>query len=73
VRADQAERRQLAKNDFGDSRPMLKVGEWPDITVDQARALTKTVRALAEKGIDVQEGLHAPLLGLFAEHQSGLP
>jgi hypothetical protein len=31
-------------------------------TIEEARALTKTIRALAEKGIDVQSGLHERLL-----------
>lgn len=48
--------------DFEGSRPMIKVGEIPGCTVDEARALTKTIRALAAKGIDVQSGLHERLL-----------
>jgi hypothetical protein len=41
---------------------MIKVGELPGTTIEEARALTKTIRALAAKGIDVQSGLHERLL-----------
>jgi hypothetical protein len=51
-----------AHYDFDGSRPMIKVGEIPGTTVNEARALTKTIRALAAKGIDVQSGLHERLL-----------
>jgi hypothetical protein len=51
-----------AHYDFEGSRPMIKVGEIPGTTIEEARALTKTIRALAEKGIDVQSGLHERLL-----------
>lgn len=47
---------------FGDSRPMITVGQFPETTIEEARHLTKVVRGLAEKGIDVQEGLHSRLL-----------
>lgn len=48
--------------EIGESRPMLKVGELPGSTVADARALTRTIRAIAAKGIDVQDGLHERLL-----------
>jgi hypothetical protein len=51
-----------ATYDFDGSRPMMKVGEIPGTTIEEARALTKTIRALAAKGIDVQSGLHERLL-----------
>jgi Arm DNA-binding domain len=51
-----------AHYDFDGSRPMIKVGEIPGTTIDEARELTKTIRALAENGIDVQSGLHERLL-----------
>lgn len=41
---------------------MLKVGELPGSTVADARALTRTIRAIAAEGIDVQDGLHERLL-----------
>lgn len=47
---------------IGKSRPMLKVAELPGGTIEDARALTKTIRALAAKGIDVQDGLHERLM-----------
>jgi len=51
-----------AHYDFGGSRPMIKVGEVPGTSIAEARELTKTIRALAAKGIDVQAGLHERLL-----------
>lgn len=46
----------------GKSRPMLKVAELPGGSIDDARKLTRTIRALAAKGIDVQDGLHERLM-----------
>jgi Arm DNA-binding domain len=43
-------------------RPLLKLGHHPDMTIDQARELTKTVIALGGKGIDPTEGLHERLI-----------
>jgi Arm DNA-binding domain len=57
-----------AHYDFEGSRPMIKVGEIPGTTVDEARSLTKTIRALAERGIDVQSGLHERLLRELKAH-----
>jgi hypothetical protein len=51
-----------AHYDFKGSRPMLKVGDLGETTVEEARELTKTIRALAAKSIDVQFGLHERLL-----------
>lgn len=51
-----------AHYDFDGSRPMIKVGEIPGSTVEEARALTKVIRALAAKGIDVQSGMRERLL-----------
>jgi hypothetical protein len=48
--------------DFGGSRPMIKVGDLPGTTIAEARELTKTIRALAANGIDVQTGLLPRLL-----------
>jgi hypothetical protein len=47
---------------FGGSRPVLKLGVHPSMSVAEARELARTVRALADKGIDVQEGLHERLI-----------
>lgn len=51
----------------GDKRPFMKIGEGnkdsPDfLTVEQAREIAKTVKALGDKGIDVQDGLHRRLI-----------
>jgi hypothetical protein len=48
--------------DFDDSRPYMKIGEHPGMKVDEARSIAKTVKALADKGIDVQAGLHERLI-----------
>lgn len=52
---------------LGDTRPYLRLGvmdpKHPDhISLDDARELTKTIKALADKGIDPQEGLHRRLI-----------
>jgi hypothetical protein len=47
---------------YGGSRPVLKLGVWPGMSIAEARSLATTVRELAEKGIDVQEGLHERLI-----------
>ncbi|KRQ11888.1 hypothetical protein AOQ73_05635 [Bradyrhizobium pachyrhizi] len=51
----------------GENRPFMKLGDLNEdspnhITLDDARDLTKTIKALGEKGIDVQEGLHRRLI-----------
>jgi hypothetical protein len=51
-----------AHYEIGDSRPMLKVGDIPGSTIAEARKLTKTIRALAAKGIDVQDAMLPRLL-----------
>lgn len=48
--------------EFKDSRPLLKIGEHPDMSIDEARALAKTIVQLGKQGIDVQEGLHNRLM-----------
>lgn len=44
------------------TRPYIKIGDYPEMTIDRARNLTKTILALAEKGIDPMEGLHDRLI-----------
>jgi hypothetical protein len=46
----------------GDERPFLKIGKGnagdPDyITIEDARELTRTIKALGEKGVDVRDAL----------------
>lgn len=49
--------------DVGDSRPFMKIGQFNDpkaddyLTLDQARELTRTIKALGNKGINPQDGL----------------
>ena len=51
----------------GDKRPFIKIGDFnkdsPDyISLDDAREVAKTIKALGEKGIDVQDGLQRRLI-----------
>lgn len=53
--------------EVGDVRPFILLGSLNSdadnhITIKEARELTKTIKALAAKGIDVQEGLHKRLM-----------
>jgi hypothetical protein len=43
------------------TRPQVKFGEWPDMSIDEARELAGIVRELASRGVDVQLGLHTRL------------
>jgi hypothetical protein len=52
----------IAHYTVGDRRPMLTIGEHPEMTIEEARPLVRTINALADKGVDVQEGLHTRLL-----------
>lgn len=52
---------------FGGERPFLKLGVLDEkdpehISITEARELAKTVKSLADKGIDPQAGLHKRLL-----------
>ena len=52
---------------FDGERPFLKLGVLDEkspehITIAEARELAKSVKALADKGTDVQAGLHARLI-----------
>ncbi len=44
------------------TRPYLKIGGLPGTSIAEARELTKTILALAAKGIDPQAGLHDRLI-----------
>jgi hypothetical protein len=44
------------------STPLLKIGSYPDMSIDEARELTRTIRYLASQGIDPQVGLHERLI-----------
>jgi len=48
--------------EYKDSRPLLKIGEHPSMTINRARDLAQTIITLAKQGIDVQEGLHDRLM-----------
>ena len=39
-----------------------KLGDHPDMSIAEARQLTRTVQTLAAIGIDPQEGLHERLI-----------
>lgn len=56
-----------ASYEVGDDRPYILLGSLNKgadnhITIDEARELTKTIKALGDKGIDVQDGLHKRLI-----------
>jgi len=44
------------------SRPYLKLGDAEHMNLKEARELARTVRGLADMGIDVQAGLHERLV-----------
>jgi hypothetical protein len=52
----------------GDKRPFMRIGTFdnpkdPDyISIEDAREVAKTIKALGDKGIDVQDGLHRRLI-----------
>lgn len=51
----------------GEKRPFMKIGDFnrdsPDyISIEDAREIAKTIKALGDKGIDVQDGLHRRLV-----------
>lgn len=43
-------------------RTSMLLGEHPDMTIDRAQPIVKTLQALADKGIDPQSGLHRRLV-----------
>jgi len=47
----------------GEIRTTLTLGHHPDMSLKEAAALTRTVRGLAEMGIDPQAGLRERLIG----------
>jgi len=48
--------------DVDGSRPYLKLGEHPGMSIPEARRLAQIVRGLADLGIDPQAGLHERLI-----------
>lgn len=42
-------------------RSYLKIGEHPSMSITEAREMATTILTLADKGVDVQDGLHARL------------
>jgi hypothetical protein len=47
---------------IGDRRPYLLLGTLDDLSIEDARGLALTVKALAAKGVDPAEGLHTRLI-----------
>lgn len=43
------------------SRLHVKIGDWPDMSIPEAREIAGVVRELGTRGIDVQLGLHTRL------------
>ena len=48
--------------DIDGSRPYLKIGDHPEMSVERARRIAGIVRTLADHGIDPQAGLHERLV-----------
>lgn len=52
----------------GDKRPFMRIGTYDDpkdpdyISIEDAREIAKTVKALGDRGVDVQDGLHRRLV-----------
>lgn len=51
----------------GDKRPYMKIGDFDPksedyITIEEARELARTIKALGERGVDVQDGLMRRLI-----------
>jgi hypothetical protein len=46
---------------------VLKIGDWPGTSIEQARTLARTVKALGVAGIDPQVGLHERLIRELTE------
>jgi|KBSMisStaDraftv2_1062788.scaffolds.fasta_scaffold1897613_1 Arm DNA-binding domain len=46
----------------GTSRPMIDIGEAPEMTIDRARKIARSIIAIADKGIDPRDGLHKRLV-----------
>lgn len=44
------------------TRPYVTIGEHPTMSIPEARQLAAVIRDLAQKGIDVQAGLHERLI-----------
>lgn len=51
-----------AHYEVGGARPMIKLGEIDEISIEEARKLTAVIRDLGLRGIDVQEGMHERLI-----------
>ncbi|XUM19798.1 hypothetical protein ACRAVF_19220 [Bradyrhizobium oligotrophicum S58] len=56
-----------ASYEVGENRPFMLLGSLNKdadnhITIEEARELTRTIKALADRGIDVQDGLHKRLI-----------
>jgi hypothetical protein len=43
-------------------RPSIMLGTWPEMSLEKARAVTRTIMALAKIGIDVSAGLEKRLV-----------
>lgn len=46
----------------GDERPYLKIGDFPEMTIEKARKIARTVINLGARGIDPTKGLHDRLI-----------
>ena len=56
-----------ASYQVGSKRPFCVIGDLNEdshyhISIDEARQITKTIKALGDRGVDVQDGLHKRLV-----------
>lgn len=51
-------------------RPMIMLGEYPTMAIDEARALTRTIVELGKIGINVEDGLHKRLIRELQEQNT---
>ena len=42
---------------------MIDIGEAPEMTIDRARKIARSIIAIAEKEIDPRDGVHKRLVG----------
>lgn len=47
---------------IGDSRPFLKIGDYPDMSIADARKIAEAIKHQATQGVDVQVELHTKLM-----------
>ena len=47
---------------IGASRPLVKIGDYPEMSLEKARKITKIIQELGSHGVDVEDGFHQRLI-----------